>query len=1060
MSLSNLLFRLRQILAPPETRRNDVYGEMRRFLYDLHHQGIAPVTKQTARQIRSLLFRMNLLPPNPQFAYTRWVQERGPTPQEMESQRKKPPLLPYQPLFTVIIPVFNPSPPVLRDTLSAVNSQTYPHWELWLMDGGSTEPGVAEVIQEQTARDPRVHARYLGKNNGISGNINEARNLIRGEFVAVVDHDDLVAENFLFEVALKLNDQPGADIVYFDEDKVTADGKTRHAPWFKPSDWSPDLLLSTNYLMHGVFRRSLLDEMDWFDPSMSGAQDWDLALRCTRKTQNLAHIPKVLYHWRQVPGSAAADANAKPWAFAAQQQCLENHLKQIGRGEVKVEFPSLGSVRIHWPAGEDLVSIIIPTKDKVNLLRPCLETLLSRTAYPHFEIILIDTGSSDPETGRYYQSLEGDPRIRRLDYHEPFNFSRVNNLGSRFARGELLLFLNNDTEILDSDWLTEMAGWAKRPEVGIVGAKLIRPNGTLQHAGIIMGLLGHGSHIFDGGSDRRYTFYGSTEWYRNYLAVTGACMMMRRQVFEAVGGFDPAYEIGYGDIELCLRTYKKGYRNVYTPYARLVHQEGGSRGFDLPPGDVLRASLQMYPVIHTGDPFFNPNLSYLNHQPSLYSPRQESREDRILKILEDFNLVVQEKTDNEAADPFFTGLAASISPENWPVFPHILPQGPVQANLEEPRLLMVSADLSLSGAPLMLWMMAKHLLRLRPRYRIQVLSSRPGPLEDVFKQAGIAVTIHRNIVQDARWCAHYMLDQDLVVANTIVSWRAVVAAKALEKPCLWWIHESKYGWRQAHFNKSIARTFPLAQKVVFPCEATRRLFEPFSSRGNYITIPNGLEWGPIENREEEIPGRSTDSTFKLVSVGSIEPRKGQDILLRAILGLPGEIRQQTECLLVGRCLDHRFQAKLLKLTAKLEKVRLLGEIPRDQVRRLLSEGDVFILPSRDEVFPTSLLEAMAEGKAVIASEVGGVGEIVEHEREGLLFKAEDHRALARHITRFYKDREFLQACGARGRGKFNEKFTFERFAREMEGLIHSLGALSRRPPGQGSLCRRDGLPKN
>ena len=1038
MILSNLLFRLRLALAPPETRRNDLYGEIRQFLYDLNHPGIAPAAKQTARQIRSLLFRLNLLPPNPQFAYTRWVREREPTPQELESQKKQSPLLSYQPLITIIVPVFNPSRSVLRDTLSAINSQTYPHWELWLMDGGSTEPGVAEVIEEQTAQDPRVRACYLGKNKGISGNINEARNLIRGEFVAIVDHDDLVAENLLFEVALKLNDQPGADIVYFDEDKVTADGKTRHSPWFKPSAWSPDLLLSTNYLMHGVFRRSLLDEMNWFDPSLSGAQDWDLALRCTRKTKNLAHIPKVLYHWRQVPGSAAGDANAKPWAFAAQQQCLENHLKQIGPGEAKVEFPSLGSVRIRWPTGEDLVSIIIPTKDKLNLLRPCLETLLSRTAYPRFEIILIDTGSSDPETGRYYQSLEGDPRIRRLDYHEPFNFSRVNNWGTRFARGELFLFLNNDTEILDPDWLTEMVGWAKRPEVGIVGAKLIRPDGTLQHAGMIMGLLGHGSHIFDGGSDRRYTFYGSTEWYRNYLAVTGACMMMRRQVFKAVGGFDPAYEIGYSDIELCLRTYKKGYRIVYTPYARLLHQEGGSRGFDLPSSDVLRASLQMYPVVHTGDPFFNPNLSYLNHQPSLDSHGQESREDRILKILEDFNLVVQEKTDNETADPFFAGLAAAIGPGTWPVFPAVLPGGNAHADPEVHRLLLVCADLSLSGAPLMLWMLAKHLLTLRPRYRIQVLSSRPGPLEDVFNQAGVSVTIHQKFVLDSRWCAQYMLDQDLVVANTILSWRAVVAAKALAKPCLWWIHESRYGWRQAHFNKSIARVFPLAQKVVFPCEATRRLFEPFSSRGNYITIHNGLEWGPTEDREGEIPGRSTDSTFKLVSVGSIEPRKGQDILLRAILGLPEEIRQQTECFLAGRCLDQRFQEKLLKLAKKLEKVHLLGEIPRDQVRRLLREGDVFILPSRDEVFPTSLLEAMAEGKGVIASEIGGVAEIVEHERQGLLFKAADHQALASHIRRFFKDREFLRACGARGRQQFNEKLSFVQFAQEMEKLIESL----------------------
>jgi len=1036
--LFNLLFRLRLLLAPPETRRNDVYGEIRKFLSHLSHQGLSPAARQAARQVKYLLFRMKVLPPTPQSDYARWVQEREPTWAQLESQKSQASALPYQPLINIIIPVFNPSPPVLQDTLASIAAQTYPHWECWLMDGGSTVPDIGEVLSEQAVRDSRFRVRTLGKNLGISGNINEARPLCRGEFIAVVDHDDLVAPDLFIEVALKLNEQPGADIIYFDEDKVTADGRTRHSPWFKPSAWSPDLLLSTNYLMHGVFRRSLLEEVDWFDPSLSGAQDWDLALRCTRKTRRLAHIPKVLYHWRQVPGSAAGDANAKPWAFAAQQQCLENHLKEIGQGEARVEFPSLGAIRIHWPTGEDLVSIIIPTRDKVNLLRSCLETLLSRTAYPHFEIILIDTGSSDPETGRYYQSIAGDPRIRRFDFKGPFNFSRVNNWGTRFAGGKLLLFLNNDTEILDPNWLTEMVGWAKRPEVGVVGAKLIRPNGTLQHAGIIMGLLGHGSHIFDGGSDRRYTFYGSTEWYRNYLAVTGACMMMRRQVFEAVGGFDPAYEIGYGDIELCLRTYKKGYRIVYTPYVRLVHQEGGSRGFDLPPGDVLRASLQMYPVIHTGDPFFNPNLSYLNHQPSLHSHLQESREDRILKILEDFNLVVQDKTDNETADPFFTGLAGSISTENWPVFPSILPQGVVQANPEGPRLLMVSADLSLSGAPLMLWMLAKHLLTRRPPYRIQVLSSRPGPLEAIFKRAGIEVFLHHNVIQDARWCAKYIQNQDLVVANTIVTWRSVVAAKALAKPCLWWIHESKFGWRLAHFNKSIARTFPMARKVVFPCEATRRLFESFSPPGNYETIPNGLDWDSLDIPQEEFPPQPANSRFKMVSVASLEPRKGQDLLLRAIYELPQEIRRQVDCYLVGRRLEERYCRKLDKLASKLDHVYLLGEIPRPQVQQLLKGADVFILPSRDEVFPTSLLEALAERKGVIAAAVGGVPEIIEHEREGLLFKAGDHRTLARHISRFFNDRDLLRACGERAGQAFHEKFTFQQFAKNIDKLLNSI----------------------
>lgn len=1044
MSLFNLLFRLRLLLAPPETRRNDAYGEVRKFLYGLNHQGLVPATRHATRRFKTLLGRLRVLPSTPQSDYDRWVREREPTIAELESQRSQALTLAYQPLLTLIIPVFNPAPDVLNETLAAIVAQTYPHWECGLMDGGSTEPGIAEVIAEHAARDPRFRVRTLGKNLGISDNINAARSWCHGEFIAVVDHDDLVPPRFLFEVALKLNQQPETDIVYFDEDKVSADGKTRHSPWFKPSAWSPDLLLSTNYLMHGVFRRSLLDEMGWFDPSLSGAQDWDLALRCTRKTQNLAHIPKVLYHWRQVPGSAAGDANAKPWAFAAQRQCLENHLQHIGPEGARVEFPSLGQVRIRWPAGKSLVSIIIPTRDKVALLKPCLKTLLTRTAYPHFEIILIDTGSTDPETGRYYQTLEGDPRIRRVDFHGPFNFSRVNNLGVEQARGELLLFLNNDTEILDPEWLDDLAGWAERPGVGVVGAKLIRPDGTLQHAGIIMGLLGHGSHIFDGGSDKRYTFFGSTEWYRNYLAVTGACLMMRRTVFEAVGGFDPAYEVGYGDIEICLRAFQKGYRNVYTPYARLRHHEGGSRGFDLPAGDVLRASLQLYPAVHTGDPFFNPNLSYRHRQPSLPSDRRETREDRLLKILADFNLVVREVRDPEAADPFYAGLANALTSENWPLFPAVLPNGRAQRDPAGPRLLMVSADLSLSGAPLMLWMLAKHLLEQHPETQIRVLSSRPGPLEDVFKQAGVEVAVHRDVVQDSRWCAHYMLHHDLVVANTIVSWRAVVAARALGIPSLWWIHESKYGWRQARLHKSIAQTFPLAEKVLFPCEATRRLFESFSSRGNYIIIPNGLAWDPIEIPPEGLPQRREDTRFKLINVASVEPRKGQDLLLKALQCLPREIRHHLDCYLVGRYLDQRFYQNLLKRSKNLGQVYFLGEIPREQVQRLLQDGDVFILPSRDEVFPTSLLEAMAERKGIIAASVGGVPEIIEHEREGLLFRSGDYRTLARHIRRYYHDREFLKACGERAFIKYSERFTFEHFSKKMDVLIASLlGKVSR-----------------
>ncbi len=447
--------------------------------------------------------------------------------------------------------------------------------------------------------DRRIQATFLDANLGISGNSNQALSMAHGEFVVLLDHDDLLAPNLLYEVVRLLNQDHTADIIYYDEDKVSEDGTNRRDPWFKPGRWSPDLLLSTNYLMHSVIRRTLLLEANGFDSQMDGAQDWDLSLRLTSKPRQIRHIPRVLYHWRQMPGSAARDANAKPWALPAQERCVAAQLERMEVPGARVVFPSLGRVRVLWPSTGMKVSIIIPTKDKVELLRDCLSSILAQTSYPDYEIILVDTGSTADETRSYYAELAAEPRVRIVEYSGAFNYSLANNLGVQHASGELLLFLNNDTAALDPDWLDELAGWAARPEVGVVGCKLLRPDGTIQHAGIIMGLAGHGSHIFEGEREDHYGLFGSSEWYRDYLAVTGACMAMRREVFEELGGFDPAYQIGYGDIDICLRAGAASYRVVYTPFARVLHHEGATRGFNRA-AERCAAGLDAHAADHPG----------------------------------------------------------------------------------------------------------------------------------------------------------------------------------------------------------------------------------------------------------------------------------------------------------------------------------------------------------------------------------------------------------------------------------------------------------------------------
>lgn len=563
--------------------------------------------------------------------YRIWQAKSEPDADELARQREQAEAFPSRPLISFITPVFNPPPQILRDTLESVLAQTYRHWELCLTDGNSTDPQVKTILAEYAGKDRRFHVETLDSNLGISGNSNCALKRAQGEFIALLDHDDLLAPDMLYEVVARLNRTPDADILYFDEDHVTEDGATRHLPMFKPDRWSPELLLSTNYLMHSVIRRSLVEAVGGFDSGKDGAQDWDLLLRCTERTERIYHIPKVLYHWRQVPGSGASGVR-KPGAFERQAQSVEAHLKRLGIAAPKASFPLPGFLRATWPTQGHKISIIIPTKDKLKFIEKCLASILKWTAYPDYEILLVDSGSREPPTLAYYETLRRDPRIRILDFPPPFNYSGANNFGAKHATGSLLLFLNNDVEIMEPDWLEELARWAERPEIGIVGAKLLYADGSVQHAGVILGMEGLASHIFWDAPEDYCGLFGCVNWYRNYMAVTGACMMMRREVFEEVGGFDEDYILVFSDVAICLESVRKGYRNVFTPFARLHHYEGRSRADSVPERDLKLGYEQMRERVEAGDPYFNPNLLYSTRMPHLAPSAKVSRADRLIRL--------------------------------------------------------------------------------------------------------------------------------------------------------------------------------------------------------------------------------------------------------------------------------------------------------------------------------------------------------------------------------------------------------------------------------------------
>jgi GT2 family glycosyltransferase len=577
-----------------------------------------------------LRFSIRPLPSSFEETYRRWIKQNSPGEEVLAKQKMLANQFESRPLVSFITPVFNPPQDVLADTIRSVIAQTYPNWELCLADGG-TDESVRQLLRKSAEADERIRVCFLDENRGISGNSNAAIEMAGGEFIAILDHDDVLAPDMLFEVVSRLNEKPETDIIFFDEDKLSADGTQRRDPFFKP-DWSPEMLISANYLTHAVYRRRLLDEIGWFDPETDGAQDWDLAFRAVEHTQAVEHIPKILYHWRQIGGSTAGQFRAKEWVFENQKKTVLGHLRRLGLAEAEVNFDGPGRLRLRWPHQGRRVSIVIPTRDKVDYLQRTVESIRRKTIYPDYEIVLVDNQSEEPATHAYYEQLRSDRRIRFVNFNEEFNYSRANNLGAAVASGDFLLFLNNDIEILEPDWLDELARWAELPEIGAVGTKLLFPDGTIQHAGVVLGMEGHASHVFYGAHEHHGGIFGSVNWYRNFMAVTGACVMIPTRVFDQVGGFDEKYVLAFSDIEICLRIHLEGFRVLYTPFARIRHFEGQSRGSRIPLDDIRHGVHDFLPWVRRGDPYFNPNLSHTLRMPSLAAPGEADPVSRLKKM--------------------------------------------------------------------------------------------------------------------------------------------------------------------------------------------------------------------------------------------------------------------------------------------------------------------------------------------------------------------------------------------------------------------------------------------
>jgi GT2 family glycosyltransferase len=553
--------------------------------------------------------------------YELWILKNEPKEEDLKRMAEECKRFRYRPKISIIMPVWNTEEKWLRKAIESVLNQVYDNWELCIADGGSTKPHVRKVLEEYARKDERIKVKFLPKNLGIAGNSNEALKLASGEFVAFLDHDDELAPFALYEVVKLLNERPDLDFIYSDEDKIDEKGR-RMDPFFKP-DYNPDMFLSVNYLCHlSVIRKSLVKKVGGFRLGYDGSQDYDLFLRVLEHTDKIVHIPKILYHWRMIETSTAASTSAKLYAYEAAKKALADAMKRRGI-EIEGVYDGLwlGSYRVKYKIkGNPKVSIIIPTKDKVDVLKRCIESILNKTTYQNYEIIIVDNNSQEERTFEYYKTIRDNPKIRILEYNKPFNFAKINNYAVSKVDSEFILFLNNDTEIITPEWLSAMLEHAQRREVGAVGAKLLYPNNTIQHAGVILG-LGAGPQRVAGHShkylpDNLPGYYYRPHIVQNLSAVTAACMLTKKSLFEEVGGFDEInLPIAFNDVDYCLKLREKGYLIVYTPYAVLYHHESISRGYEDTPEKQARFMREVEymrkkwgDVLDT-DPYYNPNLT-------------------------------------------------------------------------------------------------------------------------------------------------------------------------------------------------------------------------------------------------------------------------------------------------------------------------------------------------------------------------------------------------------------------------------------------------------------------
>lgn len=928
------------------------------------------------------------------------------------------------PLISVIMPVFRPPMQYLAEAVESVLSQRYENWELCIHVDGDGDKKLHGWLRGLAQADKRVRLSIGDTNSGISAATNAAARIASGEFLAFFDQDDLLAPNALAKIAIASVRNPRADVLYTDDDKLDESGR-RHAPQFKPG-WAPILLLSYMYMSHLlVVRRKLFYEIGGFRIGFEGSQDYDFALRASEKARSVEHIPDVLYHWRAIAGSTAVSGDAKPHSFVAGVRAVEEACSRRGviADAIQPDWAlkaRVGIFSLRFPDSGPKVTIIIPTRDRLDLLRSCVESVEQLTTYRDYEILIVDNESREPETLAYLSSSKHKV-LRLVSPNGEFNFAYLMNQAVEVASGEYVLLLNNDTVVRDGRWLSQMVGYGQMPNVGAVGAKLYFPDDTIQHCGIIHGLYGGlAGPAFRNAHGSTHGYLAYTMVAREFSAVTAACLLTKRDTFFAIGGMDEdRFAVAYNDVDYCYRLVQAGYFCVCCPDAELIHFEGKSRGHK---DNVLEVANFRAQYRNFHDIWYNPNLS----------------------------------TDDEQFQ---------IRPQR-----HII----THLTSRPLRLAMFSHNLNHEGAPNSMFELVVG-LKAKGYVDPIVLSPEDGPLRRDYERAGITVQLVDNPLRDGYAESNYaakiaqlgmtlrLSQTEAVYSNTADTFWAQDAAHKARLPSVWNIRESEaaetYYQNLPKFLQEVAYdSFSSAYRVVFVASSTRDLWSTLSVRNNFTVIQNGLDLTRLRERSRgatRLKAREQlgllDEEVALVLVGTVCERKNQHILLEALSEIPVSIASRVRVFIVGdrpNPYSVQLHQKLARLPAGWRsRIEIIKET--DQPYLYFLAADIALCTSLRESYPRVVLEAMALGLPLITTPVFGIAEQAGKDVNALFFDPNDSIGLKGAILKLVGDehlrRKFASSSSVLFRGLMQYDDMIERY-----GAVLREATISSSPRGRAA----------